>query len=352
MKELQQTLQKPATDSLARTKVTQLMKSLAGMGRTLDSVRGRKHVLYFSEGFETRLLSPAAPGSGPRPGPRSRPRPPADPPAQTRSPGEIWKVDSDARYGSGGTQSVLKLALAEFKRSDTVIDTIDISGLRAEGDVSNASKPGSGTDTLFTIAKETDGDFITQHSQLGGEIEAGRWLSLVYVLAYQPAQLSRPGAFHTLRVKVKASGARVLARAGYYEPRAYATLSPMERVLASGDLITGGAKENSLSTRLLAAPFGGDGKLAQVPVVIEIGGGSLLAGETRPQAGVQIFAYAIDSAGTLADYLSGSEATRSHFRVRLSSRVEGSSSSERSFFLPGTTRFDRWFETPGRGAWP
>src|SRR5215472_16823144 len=50
-------IQKPATDDLARGRVTQLVKSLGVIGRTLDSVRGRKHVLFFSEGFETRLLS-------------------------------------------------------------------------------------------------------------------------------------------------------------------------------------------------------------------------------------------------------------------------------------------------------
>ena len=333
MKELQQTLQRPATDSLARSKATELMKSLAGMGHMLDAVRGRKHILFFSEGFETRLLSGnAGPGTGTGSAFQSAPTNEA---ANAAVSGELWKVDSDARYGSGGTQSVLKLALAQFKRSDTVVDTIDISGLRALGDASNASRPGSGTDTLSTIATETDGDFIRNANQLGGEIEklVDR-TSLVYVLAYQPAQLSKPGAFHTLRVKVKTSGAKVLARSGYYEPRAYASLSPMERVLASGDLITSGAKENSLSTRLLAAPFGGDGKLAQVPIVLEIEGESLLAGETRPQAGVQIFAYAIDSAGTLADYLS-QEMTLDLARVR--SRLESG----------GVKFFGAFFLSPG-----
>ena len=54
----------------------------------------------------------------------------------------------------------------------------------------------------------------------------------------------------------------------------------------------------------MTAPFGGDGKLAQVPVVLEIAGEPLLAGETGAQTAVQIYAYAMNSAGTLADYVS------------------------------------------------
>lgn len=303
MKELQQTLQKPSTDNLARAKVTQLMKSLAGMGRTLDSVRGRKHVLFFSEGFETRLMSGGAgiaAGTG-----SSLSAAPTNEAGNAAVSGEIWKVDSDARFGSTSTRSVLTLALAEFKRSDTVLDTIDISGLRASGDVSNASKPGSGTDDLFTMANETDGDFIRNANQLGGEIERlVERTNLVYLLAFQPTQLAKAGAFHVIRVKVKPSGAKVVARSGYYEPRPYATLTPLERVLASGDLVMSGAKENLLSTRLLTAPFDGEGRFAQVPVILEIAGPPILAGETGPQASLQIYAYATNSSGTLADYLS------------------------------------------------
>jgi VWFA-related protein len=211
LKELQQSLQKPATDSLARGKVTQLMRSLAGIGRILDSVRGRKYVLFFSEGFETRLLSGDAGPAGGTGAPFSSA--PVNESANDAVSGEIWKVDSDARFGSTSTRSVLMLALAEFRRSDTVLHTIDISGLRAAGDASNNARPGSGTDALFTMASETGGDLVRNANQLGSEMEKLiERTGLVYVLAYQPTQRIRPGAFHEIRVKVRPSGARVLAR--------------------------------------------------------------------------------------------------------------------------------------------
>ena len=211
------------------------------------------------------------------------------------------------------------LGAGELRRTDTVLHTIDTSGLRAEGDVTGL-KPGAGFDALYTLATETEGDFIKNANQLGGDIEklVDR-TSLVYVLAFQATSSGRPGFFHPLKVKVRTAGARVLARAGYYEPRPYVALSPLERVLASGDLITGGARVNSLSTDLLCAVMPGSGATARVPLVLEIPGAPLLEAPAAGGTGrtVQIYAYAINTAGTLTDYLS-QEMTLDLARVRAS----------------------------------
>ena len=315
-KELQQTLQKPANDAQARGKVAGLLRSLAGMGHVLDSVRGRKHVLFFSEGFETRHLVGSTPMSGTTGTNVFDRTAPTNEAANSAISGEVWKVDSDARFGSTSSRSVLTQALAEFRRSDTVLDTIDISGLRAEGDVAAATKPGSGSDALYTMASETEGDFIRNANQLGGEIEKlVERTSLVYVLAFQATPSGKPGAFHQLKVKVRASGARILARAGYYEPRPYVALSPLERILASGDLVTGGARENSLATDLLCVVMPSEGGSARVPLVLEIAGAPLLAASAAAGRTVQIYAYAVNASGTLADYLS-QEMTLDLARVR------------------------------------
>lgn len=233
--------------------------------------------------------------------------------------GEIWKIDSDTRYGNTATQSVMLGALSQFNRSDAVLDAIDISGLRAEGDVSGGGSAGSGTDALFAMAKATDGDLVRNANQLSGELaKLEERTALVYLLVYQPKQLSKPGAFHALRVKVKTPGAKVLARSGYYEPRPYRSLSPLERVLAAGDLVTGGTRENEIQGNLLAVPFASQADLPQVPVLLEVPGGPLLAGAPgEGQAVVQIYIYANDDAGTLADYVV-SEMTLDLAKVRSS----------------------------------
>jgi len=304
-----ETLQRTANDDLARGRIAKLVGSLAGIGRVLDAVRGRKHVLFFSEGFETRLLSGNA-AAGDRSSSLQQPTgsslgssSPQDT-ADAALSGEIWKVDSDARFGSSSMRDRLTAALSGFKRSDAVLDTIDISGLRTDASVEGdtRSKPGSGTDALFTMASETGGDFVRNANQLGGELEhVAERSGLVYLLVYQP-KLAKPGAFHALKVKVKTSGAKVIARSGYYEPRPYRSLSPLEQLLASGDLVTGGSRENAFPVQILAAPFAGQGGLAQVAVILEIPGRPLLTGDAGPKTAVHIFAYATDESGTLWDY--------------------------------------------------
>lgn len=300
-----QALRRKSNDELLRGRATKLVSSLAGIGRVLDSVRGRKHVLFFSEGFESRLLTGSS-LAGARGG--------ADPSVSAQDPGtamgageasisgEIWKIDNDARFGSTSSRDRLSAALAEFSRSDAVLDAVDIGGLRAEGDP--APRNDGGTDTLFTMAADTGGDFVRNANQLAGELEkvADR-TSLVYLLVYSPKNLSKPGAFHSLKVNVKTPGARVAARSGYYEPRPYRALTPLERTLSAGDLVTGGASASGLELRLTAAPFASPGELPQVPVVLEIPGPALLVGDTGEKSGIQIYAYANDAKGNLVDYV-------------------------------------------------
>jgi len=294
-----QRLQQTASDERERGRIAQQLRSLGQMARTLDAVRGRKHVLFFSEGFESRILSGDA---GKFKSSLDSNAPTQETNAEASIHGETWKIDSDARFGSSATQGFLSNALSFFRRADVVLDTIDISGLRAEADV--ARRAGSGADALFTMANETTGAFIRNANQLSGDLQQLiDQTALVYLLAYQPKNLSKAGAFHELRVKVNAPASKVSFRSGYYEPRPYRILTPIERVLASGDLLTGGGGAVQLNVQMLAAPFASDAKVAQIPVILEIPGKSLIEGDSSTSSGVQIYAYASDANGTVTDFL-------------------------------------------------
>jgi len=321
-----QRMQKQANDDLQRGRVTELVGSLGGIGRVLDSVRGRKHVLFFSEGFETRLLSGhMASGDKTNSLQQTMGSAAVDPSTpqgagDAAAFGEVWKIDSDTRFGNTATRERMLEALSQFNRSDAVLDAIDISGLKAEGDASGTGSSGSGTDALFAMAAATDGDLVRNANQLSGELgKLQERTALVYLLVYQPRSLSKPGAFHALKVKVKGSGLKVVSRSGYYEPRPYQSLSPLERVLAAGDLVTGGERENQIEGHLLAAAFASQSESAQVPVLLEIPGGSLLSGEGGggTTAAVQVYVYANDRSGTLTDYMA-SEMTLDLGKVRTS----------------------------------
>src|SRR6266540_2632093 len=288
-----------ADDQRERGRITTHMGSLGQIAQVLNSVRGRKYVLFFSEGFESRMLMGNA---GQTAKPLGQTDATQDSAAESLIAGQTWKIDSDARFGSSATRGFLETAMSGFRRSDVVLDTIDISGLRAEGEVTR--KAASGADALFTMAKETNGDFIRNANQLSGDLkQLIERTDIVYVLAFQPKGLSKPGSFHELKIKVRVPASKISARSGYYEPRPYRNLTPMERVLASGDLLSGGGGLSQLPVHMLAAPFASTGKVAQVPVILEIPGKPLLEGDTSKVAGVLIYAYASDSRGVLMDYL-------------------------------------------------
>ena len=287
-----------SSDDRERGRIATHMNGLGQIAQVLNSVRGRKYVLLFSEGFENRMLMGNA-GRGATPLGQTNSTQDTSPDAVLR--GETWKVDSDTRFGSSTTRGFLANAMEGFRRSDVVLDTIDISGLRAEGDV--ARKAGSGADALFTMAKETNGEFIRNANQLSGELkQVIQRTDIVYVLAFQPKEVSKPGTFHELKVKVRVPTSKIAARSGYYEPKPYRNLTPMERVLASGDLLSGGGG-SQLPVNVLVAPFATTGRIAQVPVIFEIPGKALLEGDTSNVSGVQVYAYANDSRGVLTDYL-------------------------------------------------
>lgn len=299
--ETQRTLDR-VNDARERGRIAQLVGNLSGVARTLDAVRGRKHVLFFSEGFDARLLlgserQRSANG-------QEQPAPLANDESASEQAlhGRTWNVDSDSRFGSSATRTQFSEALAAFRRSDTVLHAVDVTGLQSQSVDASNLKARSGRDALFMMAHDTEGELVQNSNELSAELQkvADR-TSLVYVLVYQPKGLNAPGAYHALRVAVKTPGARVSARAGYYEPRAFARLSPIERLLSTGDLLTGGG-ENALRLELLAAPFPSGAGTAQVPIVLELPGPELLAGVAAAQAPVQIYAYALDASGTLRDY--------------------------------------------------
>jgi VWFA-related protein len=293
-----QRMQQSASDQRERGRIATHMGSLGQIAQVLNSVRGRKYVLFFSEGFESRMLMGNA---GQTAKPLGQIDATQDSSAESSIAGQSWKIDSDARFGSSATRGFLENALSGFRRADVVLDTIDISGLRAEGEVTR--RAGSGADALFTMAKETNGDFIRNANQLSGDLkQLIERTDLVYVLAFQPKELSKPGAFHELKVKVRVPASKISARSGYYEPKPYRNLTPMERVLASGDLLSGGGG-SQLPVNMLVAPFASTGKVAQVPVILEIPGKPLLEGDTSSVSGILVYAYASDSRGVLTDYL-------------------------------------------------
>ncbi len=278
--------------AMYRDRVIRLLDSFAKMARALDAVPGRKHILYLSEGFDSRELS----GSTMEGGGATE--------AEWVLRGQSWKVDSDTRFGNSGLQQKMQGALALFNRSDCIIHAIDIGGLRAASDpAGSVYSTINGQEALFYFSDQTGGEFLKNGNDLGNSFDKLlERTGLIYVLAFQPVRIPENGKFHPIKVKVKGNY-RVSHRTGYYEPKSQKTLSPIEKTLAQSAAITAALPRTDIPTWVLAAPLPARDGLSRVPVIVEIPGDRLLANHDSPSMNVDIFVYAIDRQGRTHDYL-------------------------------------------------
>lgn len=284
-------LNRARVDEYARGRVRHLIESFKELAQTLDAVEGRKDVIYLSEGFSGRYLV----------GERE-----TDQERQWLIEGEQWKVDSDKRFGNTPLRSELAEMGRVFRRTDCVIHAVDIAGIRGEADAeADAASvgPRETENSLYEIASGTGGEVFRNANDLGGQLDRlMSQTSRVYVLAFRPDHADKEGKFHELKVKVAVAGARVSARAGYFERKGFKQLTPLERNLSAADVIANEIPVRDIRTRVLATPFATSEAVAAVPVLLEIPGADFLEGEKGDRTGLEIYVYANDQDNRLADY--------------------------------------------------
>ncbi|HYG63220.1 MAG TPA: VWA domain-containing protein [Thermoanaerobaculia bacterium] len=276
-----------------RARVSAFTRSLADLAKLLNSVAGRKHVIFLSEGFDSSILTGTVD------------RAEQERMQEAVASGEFYNVDSDERYGSSQAGNALEQMLEEFRRADCVIQSVDIGGLRGEGDL--GPRRASGQDALMAMAKDTGGEMYRNFNDLGAAMDQMlQRTGVTYVLAFQPERLKRDNSFHRLRVELKNAprGTRVVHRPGYYAPRPFSEQSALEKLLQAANLLTSPGDTGTIPTAVLAAPFRpAAGEKAYVPVLVEVDGKALLAGKQGSSIPTEIYVYAFDGSGAVHDFL-------------------------------------------------
>ena len=279
-----------------RSRITTFTKALGAMAKTLNSVAGRKHVVLFSEGFDGKLLMGRSDTTGEG----------AQDDEINAMRGRIWMSDNDQRYGNTGLQGDVKRMLEEFKRADCVIQAVDIGGLRTTAEASGGRARSGGQEALFYMANETGGELFKDTNNLGNQLQSVlERTSVTYLLTFERSDLKLDGSYHRLRVKAKLpQGARLSHRVGYYEPRPFKELDPLEKNLLASNGIMNAAPKRDLDLNLLVAPFRSSEKMSYVPVIIEVPGRKLLEGHSADRLNVEFYGYVNDNLGTMLDYFS------------------------------------------------
>ncbi|HXT22674.1 MAG TPA: hypothetical protein VN923_18150, partial [Thermoanaerobaculia bacterium] len=119
------------TNTAQRTAVVNFTNTLTDLAKVMGSIVGRKYVVYLSEGFDASLLQGATDG-GQR-----------DELMESAQSGDIWTADSEQMFGDTKSLNAVEKMLEELRRADCVVESVDVAGLRAAGDLGN-SRPASG----------------------------------------------------------------------------------------------------------------------------------------------------------------------------------------------------------------
>ena len=290
MREVYYSVYRPVNRQGERQRILALTRSIADFAERVRAVRGRKHVIYLSQGFDASLAY-----------------------AETDSDsvirrasefidrgGAIQSMNSEEMFGDSATQNGINTMLDELRRADCTIQAIQIGA--AEGRESLSSNR---SDSLFIMADGTGGELYRDFNNLEEVMSSLlQKTSVTYLLTFRPDEFNRRGKFRKLKVKLVdvPKKARVTHRPGYYEPKLGERLTSEQlRMQAAGHIMEGRDGDGTLAASILASPFR-DGDSAYVPVLIEIDGASLPNNVPDGEMRFDIFLYAIASDGSIADF--------------------------------------------------
>ncbi len=286
-----QVLQDAAARGAAASEVDALTSGMTELANWMQSIQGRKHVVFLSEGFDDSILVGQQ-------GVTVEQQAEILERQQRLVDGNFERVDNEELFGSSAAQRSVNKMLERFREANCTIQAVDVSGqIQTQGQSNRAS--------LSLMANDTDGRLYANFSDLGEAMsEMLEQTSVTYLLSFYPRDLKNDGRFRKLRVRLKKAprGTRVVHRPGYYAPKPYEQTNPFERALSSAQQVMGGVEAGEIDTSVLAAAFPADSGKAYAPVLIEARGKDLLAGLQGGTLRLQIYAYALDDHGIVRDF--------------------------------------------------
>ena len=281
---------KHQNESAVRARVEKEIDFLGQLAKTLRAVPGRKQIVLLTEGFDPMYLQ----------GRDVRATEDTNKENEQILRGQAYNIDNDARFGNTASMTILDRMAQFFRQSDVVLNAIDIQGVRVQNDIQQGKSINSNAG-LFLLARPTGGEVFENANNMTTNFDRMlKQQEVVYVLGFQ-APTQKPGTFHNLKVKlVNVPGARVFHRAGYFESGGE---TPAERTLSNAEIIMNDIPQSEVRLDALSAAFPGNGKNAQVPVILEINGGDIAKDLRGNIANVEVFIYAFDEQGIVRDRL-------------------------------------------------
>lgn len=301
--------------------VANFIDQLENLGAALNAIRGKKNIIYFSEGFDGKVLM----GSSFKDKDK-------DTDAFLR--GEFHKLDKD-RYGDATMRLRMDKMLKKFLGSDCEIQAIDIGGLRAEKAAGRFDEVQRGQTTLFLMAEETGGVLYKNMNDLNRALnDILNATSQYYAIGYYPKEIGDEGKYRKIKVKVNRSGLNVDTRRGYYEDKPYKKYSALEKRIKLAEYISKDIIDNTIEFDALVPVFPGVEILDRVPVFLQFPGKQFLGKKGKKPTNLAIYGYLINDYGYYKDF----------FNANITINPN---KSEKKLESHGIKYFDMLLTTPG-----
>jgi VWFA-related protein len=258
-------LMKGSHENVLELLVDNFIKQLKILGEALNTIEGKKSIIYFSEGFDSRVLT-------------------------------IHRFSADFR-------KKMDKMLKKFIGSDCVIHSVDVGGLR----VVDANEPFEerqpGQTTLFYMAHETGGVFYKNMNDFSKALDdILESTSRYYAIDYYPAEVGKEGKFHKVKVKVNRSGLKVVTRKGYYEDKPYEEYSNLEKKMHLAEVVIKDIVHNDIQFTAFPSVFPGRETIARVPIFLQFPGQQFLDKKWKKQGRLELFGYLITDEGYFKDF--------------------------------------------------
>lgn len=295
--DLQERFQKLQEHSY-KVHVSRYINELKNLAQALNEVQGRKHLLLFSEGFDSKVLF----------GTHKE----LQEDVKSFLDGKFGAIDSDKRFGDANLRFSLFESLKKLVNSDCLIHTMDIGGLRTgektiedyEG-ISLKSRR-RGEHTLFILSENTGGRAYKNINNLDKPLE--RILKLTnsyYLIGYYSKAKGKEGKFHQIKVKVTRPGLIVSHRKGYYERKAYREYSPLEKQFQLAEYVTKDIIQKDIEFDGFITAFQGEKSIARIPLFLEFPGKQFLEKKRMSdEIPIEVYGYAVNSNGQFTDFFS------------------------------------------------
>ncbi len=273
-----------------RQRVLAFVDGMAQLAKALDAVQGRKQVILLSSGFDSTMLTGQTGSQAARD-------------SEAVVAGRVWEVQSDNRFGDPQLRQEMGEMLKSFASSDSLVHSVDLSGLAARGDMrQTSSEPArrSGTEALAEIANLSGGRLFKDTNDLGVAFAEVAELSRhYYLLAFEPAMMKGAGKFHRLKVRVKGKAGTLSHRSGYFERAPFAERTALARRFEAADLIAKGVSGGDIALSAVAVPYRSATGATTLPVVLEASPDAF--SKRGPKMGLELYGYALDESGGVED---------------------------------------------------